>query len=254
MGSASAAESIAFFDLNTGFSETGDPVQITHPSSDGQSTLYQQRADIDGDGIDGAFVGTAYSNPSLGIASAAGAGLLWDDRAKSGDNDAEFFVLTSTSGYKDIQIHFNVRGDGIDSFDFKYDFNSLQDTPTNLAANGDPEELFTIKDFLNGDSFRPDQLDGTNVSFSDFPVDAVSGFTNVTYDLSPQTDINNQPVFAFRIDDLQGNNAIIFDNVLITGTAVPEPGTCAMLALISAGMIGRRRRTAARRGPLGNGQ
>ena len=50
---------------------------------------------------------------------------------------------------------------------------------------------------------------------------------------------------ALRLDDFDegpGNGQLRFDNILITGTAVPEPSS-ALLALAGIGILARRRRS-----------
>ena len=114
------ATTIAYWNFNDEFDSPNDSPQIVHNASEGAGTLYQQRADTDGNGKDG----VGYN------ATAAGKAIAWNDVGKGGDNDAEVFVQFSTTGYKDIVIRFDVLGNadgGIISFDLKYDTNALVD-------------------------------------------------------------------------------------------------------------------------------
>ena len=41
--------------------------------------------------------------------------------------------------------------------------------------------------------------------------------------------LDNQSFVALRLDDFKENDAMSIDNVVMTGTAIPEPSTYAML-------------------------
>lgn len=220
---------IAFWDFNDGFSAADESVQITHLATIGSGTIYQQRADTDGNGKGG----VAYANPMLGINAIADRAMAWDDISKSGDNDAEFFVEFSTVGYTDIQVRFDVQGDNdatssIVAYDMKFDINPLED----VTNPGDV--VGTIKDFDGG------------VSTSIFNNQAIATdgttFTVQSIDLSGFTAMNNQGTVALRIDDLDGNDSLRFDNFLVTGvSAVPEPSVAGLLSLGLLGAFSRRR-------------
>ena len=237
---ANADTVLAYFDFNDGFDAGSDPVLIDHSSTSGSGTLYQQRADIDGDGQETGLptTGTPFADVPLGIASAAGAAMFWDDLAKSGDNDAEFFIETSTAGFENIAIRFDIKGDPdparqIESFDLKFDTAALQ-------AVTDPGDVTgTILDFAGG--LSTDLLGNEDVT----PNGAT--FTAVTVDLSGFAGVNDRPTIAFRFDDFDrgdGNGLLFIDNVLVTGTAIaiPEPGFSAIALVGGFGVLHRRRR------------
>jgi len=120
-------------------------------------------------------------------------------------------------------------GDGVTRYDLKYNLAALID-----VIVPDVDAAIQIKDF-DGPSF--DFL--TNEDISTDPDE----FTRFSYDLSAFTDINNQANFNFRIDDIQENDSVRFDNVLITGTAVPEPSTLAGLLVVGLVATMRRRKS-----------
>ena len=213
---------IASWDFNDGFDFENDTPQIVHSASTGSGTLYQQRADTDGNGKGG----NAFSQ--FGISSAAGKSMAWDDVSKSGDNDAEFFLTVSTLGYRNINLYFDILGNedaGILSFDLKYDFNALVDTnPADVSG--------TIKDFNEGSS--NDFLNNEALPASINAIDA--DFTQIS--VSFASTLDNQNFVAIRLDDFKDNDAMSIDNLVITGTVIPEPSTYAIglasLALVFA--------------------
>ena len=60
---------------------------------------------------------------------------------------------------------------------------------------------------------------------------------------SPESSTGTLRVFAFRLDDFEGNDSVRFDNVLITGTAIaiPEPSSLALFGLAGLAIVRRRR-------------
>lgn len=230
---ASAQSLIAFFDFNDGFSVADETPSIAHAATLGAGTLHQQRADTDGNGKGG----LTYVNAGLGIDTSGALddrAMAWDDISKSGDNDAEFFIETSTLGFTNIQIRMDVRGNdegtSLAEFDFKYDPNPLEDVTDPGDVTG------TIKDFQGGTST-------TFLNNQGFPGDDT--FQTLVVNLTGVTDVENQSVVTFRFDDFDGNDALRIDNVLVTGTAVPEPSS--LLSLSAAGVVAfarRRRRQA----------
>ena len=225
--SAHAQSVIAFWDFNDGFDAGADQVQVAHSATIGSGTIYQQLADIDGNGKGG----VDYMNSIFGINAAAGRGIAWDDVAKSGANDAEMFLEFSTLGFTDIQISFDLQGNdmgGINRYDLKYDNNPLEDI-TDPNGSG-----VLIKDFMGGNS----TTFANNVSITT----SIDSYTRFTVDLSGEAAANNQANFAVRFDDIQENDDARFDNFLIIGTAVPEPSSLAVCMLALGGVCLRRKR------------
>lgn len=209
---------IANWDFNDGFSFDNDTPQIIHNATSGSGVIYQQRADTDGNGKGG----SPFSQ--FGITSSSGKSMAWDDVGKSGDNDAEFFITFSTIGFQNINLNFDIKGNsdaGILSYDLKYDFNNLEDaSPTDVSG--------TVKDFAAGSSISfinnaslPASISGLDPQFSQVS-------------LSFDSLLDNQIFVALRLDDFKENDAMSIDNVVITGTAIPEPSTCALLLGINA--------------------
>jgi len=232
--SAPASEIIGFWDFDDGFSVANETVQIIHSASIGGGTIYQQRADTDGNGKGGvSFSQGGFDGTPTSINSPADRAMAWDDVAKSGDNDAEFFVVFDTTGYQNIMIRFDIEGNGdsgISSFDVKYDTNALQDVT-------DPGDVIgTIKDFQGGVS--TDYLNNTPA-----PGGVNAGFVSYSLDFSAVTGLNNQSTVAIRFDDFSDNDAMSIDNVLVTGVAIPEPSTFVLtLGVALVMLIGFRNR------------
>ena len=221
---------IANWNFNDGFSLDNDTPQIVHNASTGSGVIYQQRADTDGNGKGG----NAFD--LFGITSSSGKSMAWDDVSKSGDNDAEFFITFSSAGFRNINLYFDIKGNGdagILSYDLKYDFNNLQDAnPADVSG--------TVKDFASGSStsFLNNEALPTSISGID------AEFSQITLDFGSLLD--NQNIVALRLDDFKENDAMSIDNVVVTGTVIPEPSTYAMLiglfALAFAFMKKQRKR------------
>ena len=212
------AEIIAFWSFNNGFDVKNGASQIVHDSDVGNAVLYQQRADTDGNGKSG----NSYTLEGESIPP--GKAMAWDDVAKSGDNDAEFFITVSTKGYSNIKISMDIGGnsdDGIVSFDMKYSFDPLQD-----AVIEDVDGI--IKDFNNGIS-----IDHLN----DWPANPLPGYRRKVLDfkggkiplIPDQADplellaIEDKELVVIRFDDWEDNDALRIDNVLIEGTNTSLP-------------------------------
>ena len=224
--SASAQSLISFWDFNEGFDGGADAVQIVHNADLGLGTMYQQRADIDSNGKGG----NAFSDGAFGIDSADGRSIAWDDVAKSGDNDAELFLVFSTAGFKDIQISFDLQGNldgGIASYDVKYDNSDLEDI---VDPNGSGT---MIKDFAGGIS--TDFLNNA-------PITTTDEYMRFSIDLTGAVGVDNQSTLAVRIDDIRENDDARFDNFLVTGTAIPEPSSLGLVLLGFASIAARRRK------------
>lgn len=228
--SAQAEQVIAFWDFNDGFDVPNDTVQIVHDASFGSGTLYQQQADTDGNGKGGlAFSQSGFDGTPSSINVPDGKSMAWDDVAKKGDNDAEFFITFSTLGLTNVEISFDIEGnndEGIATYDVKYDFTTLEDVTDPGDVTG------TIKDFDGGNS--TDFLNNQAV-----PSGTNSGFERATIDFGSALD--NQSFVAVRFDDFKENDTMSIDNVLVT--AIPEPGTLLLVALTGlAAFAGLRRR------------
>ena len=203
---------IANWDFNDGFDFENDTPQIVHSASIGSGTLYQQRADTDGNGKGG----NAFNQ--FGITSDSGKSMAWDDVGKSGANDAEFFITFSTLGYQNIDLYFDILGnedDGITTFDLKYAFNPLVDaTPEDVSG--------TIKDFDQGLSTSFYNNEALPLTINDVDAD----FSQISVSFGAVLD--NQSFVAIRLDDFEENDAMSIDNLVITGTVIPEPSTYAI--------------------------
>lgn len=230
---AHSIDLIAFWDFNDGFDFDNDSVQIVHAASIGSGTLFQQRADTDGNGKGGnAYSQSGFSGATSSINASDGKSMAWDDVSKSGDNDAEFFLTFSTAGFTDIEISFDIKGntvDGIVSYDVKYDFNALIDVTDPGDVTG------TIKDFSGGNStsLLNNHTVPTGIN--------TAAFERTTLDFLAA--IDNQNTVTVRFDDFKENDALSIDNLLITGTAVPEPGHIGAVAgALALAWVARRRR------------
>jgi len=238
---AQAQQLIGYWDFDNGFDlrdedAAGEPIfppQLAHSAPVGSGVIYQQRAEIDGNGKGG----NAYANALFGINSDGDRSIAWDDIARSGsDDDGELFIEFSTAGFQDIQISFDVEWDVDDDptefneYDIRYSNNPLVDVIS--PADG----VSLIKDFTDGVS-----IDFANNLF----VPTTDGeFTRTTIDLTGAPGVDNQLSFALRLDDFDGGDDVRFDNFLVTGTAigVPEPSSLALaLSGFVASMLRRRR-------------
>lgn len=227
LSSSSFGTVIAFWDFNDGYVVPDESPQIVHSASIGSGTIYQQRADTDGNGKDG----IAFTDTENGIDVSDGQAMAWDDIAKSGDNDAEFFIVFSTAGYTDITISFDLRGnDGIiPGYDLKFSLATIEDVT-------DPGDVVgTIKDFADGISSE---------IYNNQSVNATASYSRIVVDLSATTELNDESYVVLRFDDWQngtGNDDMRIDNLLITGTPVPEPSGILLGALGLLGLLRRRR-------------
>ncbi len=233
--SAQAETVIAFWDFNDGFGVTDEVPQIIHTASIGSGTIYQQRADTDGNGKGG----VDFVNGTFGINVVGDRAIAWDDIAKSGGNDAELFAEFSTLGFTSIQVRFDIRGNFdaqansgtiIQTYDIKYDNNGLVDIVN------PPDVTGTIKDFAGGLSTTFESNRTINLEDS---------YITQSLDFTGLTSLENQSVVAIRLDDFvrDGNDAMRIDNFLVTGTAaIPEPSTASLLTLMAGGLAMRRRR------------
>lgn len=144
-----------------------------------------------------------------GVFHAAGQGAAWDDVNKSGaDNDAALTITMNTTGWTLLGLRWDYRSEEATSYDLDY---RLSETATWISL------------------------------VNNQPITADDAFHAVTMDLSPFAVLSNQPFVQFLVSDLDegdGNNRYIFDNLQFTG--VPEPATLSLLLLAAA--MGLRRR------------
>jgi len=223
---ASHGALVAFWDFNDGFGEADEIPQIVHLASAGTGVIFQQRADTDGNGQGGkAFVDGAH-----GIDVADGKTMAWDDVAKSGDNDGEFFVSLATVGFRDLVLSMDVKGNadaGIVSYDLKYSLTVTED----VTNPGDV--IGTIKDFAGGIS--------TSIFNNQAVTTTATDFTRVVVDLSGWDAVEDQATVVLRFDDWKENDSLSIDNLLITGDLLPEPSVASLSVLGLAGLSLRRR-------------
>ena len=234
---ASGATVIAFWDFNDGFDVADESVQIVHNASIGSGTIYQQRADTDGNGKGGnAFSQSGFDGSPSSISVLDGKSMAWDDVAKSGDNDAEIFITFITTGFQNIEISFDIEGNddaGILTYDVKYDFNDLVDVTDPGDVTGT-----TIKDFDGGIS-----TSFLNNTPAPSGINDPEAFARETIVFGSALD--DQTFVAVRLDDFEDNDAMSIDNLLVTGSAVPEPESFGAIAgLLVLGLaVSRRRRS-----------
>ncbi|NLH17225.1 MAG: PEP-CTERM sorting domain-containing protein [Phycisphaerae bacterium] len=180
---------------------TTDPASYALPD---KPTFVMTGGDIDVNGKNGVDFTDAD-----GVFHAAGQGAAWDDVNKSGaDNDAALTITMNTTGWTLLGLRWDYRSEEAVSFDIDY---RLSETATWISL-------------LNNQRITADDA-----------------FHAVTIDLSPYVVLSDQPFVQFLISDLDegdGNNRYIFDNLQFTG--VPEPATLSLLLLGTA--MGLRRR------------
>lgn len=169
-------------------------------------TLVMTGGEIDANGKNGVDFTDAD-----GVFHAAGQGAAWDDVNKSGsDNDAALTITMNTTGWTLQGLRWDYRSEEAVSYDMDY---RLSETATWIQL-----------------------LDNQ-------PITADDAFHAVTIDLSPFAVLSNQPFMQILISDLDegdGNNRYIFDNLEVTG--IPEPASLSLLLVGAA--IGLRRRNA----------
>lgn len=129
--------------------------------------------------------------------------------------------LTSINGDSFVGIVAAV--DNEKSLAFSADFSHFSDAVLTMAATAQNGE--GILDFSTGDSF------------------AIGGAESlVTVDLSALAG-NANGTFNLQFSDLAGTENLVFDNIQITGSVVPEPSTyAAIVGVLSLGFVAYRRR------------
>jgi hypothetical protein len=157
----------------------------------------------------------------------------WSSQAPIGTQGAEFDA--STAGYSGIQIYFDVNTTAQAEANLQLEY-TIDGTTWNNAAITYSGTQGTIKN--NSTSLLT--VDGTYIQFA-----SSSWVNGISADLSGISGVNNDPTFGIRLvnastgtDDINGSGGAYnnssgnwrFDNVIITGVAVPEPGTGTILS------------------------
>jgi hypothetical protein len=152
--------------------------------------------------------GVAFTD-AAGVVHGAGQAGAWEDVKVTG-TDAYWILTIDTTGWQDMAIRWDYKAwDALtNSFDLDY--------------NLDGSTWITI---LNNAAITGDEA-----------------FHSISCDLSAIAGINNHASVQFKMYDLDenGNDKFAFDNLQITGTAIPEPAT-ALLLLAGAGILRKRR-------------
>jgi hypothetical protein len=150
--------------------------------------------------------GIAYVD-AAGVHHDAGQAGAWDDIRVTGP-DAEWVLTIDTTGWMDMSIRWDYRSQETPSFDLHY----------RVGGAVDWEDIL-----------------------SDQPIIADDAWHSFSCDLSLLSQIEDQPIVEFRVEDMElaGNGRFIFDNLELTG--IPEPCTLILLALGGLAVIRRRR-------------
>jgi len=220
-GSHAHGEVLAFWNFGDG-PDGGDYTETVKVNNTaGTPLIFIQKADKDLNGKGG----TSYMSSDSGVSYDATRAAGWDDFAKSGgDNDGEIIISLNTTGFTDLSIRFDLRAESVDDLfnrlDFDYSLSPLED------ENG-------TMDFQGGTAV--DIANNLNVNL----VNNVWGVFE--FDLSGVTALNDQGIVNLRLNDFQGNDELIVDNVEITGVPIPEPNSV-ILALLACLLVRCRRR------------
>jgi hypothetical protein len=171
----------------------------------GTPTLMLGGGTLDVDGKNGvAFTDAA------GVAHAAGQGGAWDDVKVTGV-DAYWIMTINTTGWKDMAV--------------RWDYKAWDATTTSCDLDYS----------LDGGSTWVNILNNT-------PLTADAAFYVASYNLSGVLELNDRASVQIRMNDLDefGDDKFAFDNLQITGSAIPEPATLAIV--LTGAIIVRRRR------------
>jgi hypothetical protein len=201
-GRHAQGEVLAFWNFGDG-PDTGDYSETVKVNNTvGTPQIFIQKADKDANGKGG----TSYMSSDSGVLYDATRAAGWDDFAKSGgDNDGEIIIALNTTGFTDLFIRFDLRAESVDDLfnrlDFDYSLSPLDD------ENG-------TMDFQGGTAV--DIANNLNVNL----VNNVWGVFE--FDLSGVTALNDQGIVNLRLNDFQGNDELIVDNVEITGLNIVD--------------------------------
>jgi hypothetical protein len=180
-----------------------------------------------------------------GAGAAPNGGNGWSTNAPIGTQGAEFDV--STVGFNNIQVSFDIdttaQAEG--NLELQYTLNGSTWNNATLSSAGSG----TIKN----NSSSPFTVNGSYLTLS-----ATAGWNNlIQASLGSIAGANNNPNFGVQIvnastgsDDLNVAGTVYnntsgnwrYDNVAISGTAVPEPSTLALAGLGLTGLIALRNR------------
>jgi hypothetical protein len=180
-----------------------------------------------------------------GNGTAPDAGNGWSSQAPIGTQGAEFDA--STAGYDGIHIYFDVNTTAQAEANLQLEY-TVNGTTWNNAVIAYSGGSATIKN----NSSSVNTVIGTYIQFT-----ASAWINGITADLSGISGANNNPNFGIRlvdastgVDDINGAGTAYnntsgnwrFDNVIISGTVVPEPCACGfgILGLVLAAAIRRR--------------
>jgi len=210
-GSAES-EIMALWNFGPDSSYYSEIISVKHIGVAGFPTLSIDGGDKDANGKDGVdHTDTEGNSHNSGQAAA------WNDVSVAGALDAEFTVEINTTGWQDMAVRWDYFSDdsggnrGPTSVDLHYRVNS-----------GAWEEL---------------------PSWDDIALTRDDAWHEFAIDLVAITDINNKAMVEFLFDDFDENDdngEFLVDNIEITGTQIPEPGTLILVGL--GGMILRRSR------------
>jgi hypothetical protein len=226
LAASAQAELIAYWDQNSNNLPTPGqfgfvPADFPQPADQGAGTITLANFDTTTGGADGAYTyipsfggSTVNAQPSIvagGSLSPQGGA---SEDGEFSNNGMSIIMAVDTTGYEDIMVSWAQRG----------------------TATG-----FTGRQFAYS-------TDGVN--YTDFGSDTGvlgSSFLVQSYDLSAIAAVENSPTVYFSITldgatSSTGNNR--FDNITVTGTLIPEPGSVilTLLGLASAGAVSMRSR------------
>jgi hypothetical protein len=182
-----------------------------------------------------------------GVAGTNGAANGWSSAAPIGTQGAQFNV--ATTGFSSINVSFDwyVTSAGAANLQFQYSTNGSSWINTALALNGSANGLVSTNNSSSTNTVNGYYVRG---------LVGQNWFTGLTATISDENAANNAN-FGFRlvnastgVDCVSATNGALgnsgnwrFDNVTVSGTAVPEPAAYALLGLGALVLIlaGRRK-------------